>query len=61
MSLRQYRHYINGQFVENHSGRWIAVINPATEETLSQIPQGSLEDTDLAIVAAEAAQPKWEA
>ncbi|WP_147197988.1 aldehyde dehydrogenase [Pantoea sp. CCBC3-3-1] len=61
MSLRQYRHYINGQFVENHSGRWIAVINPATEETLSQIPQGSREDTDFAIVAAEAAQPKWEA
>ena len=61
MSLRQYRHYINGQFVENHSGRWIEVINPATEEKLSQIPQGSREDADLAIAAAGAAQPKWEA
>ena len=61
MTSRQHRLYINGQFVENRSDRWIDVINPATEECLSQVPQGSREDADRAIEAAEAAQPTWEA
>ncbi|WP_158781505.1 aldehyde dehydrogenase [Pantoea sp. BAV 3049] len=61
MSLRQHRLYINGQFVENRSGRWIDVINPATEEILSQIPEGGREDADRAIEAASAAQAGWEA
>ncbi|MGE9550157.1 aldehyde dehydrogenase [Erwinia amylovora] len=61
MPLRQHRQYINGQFVDNHSGRWIDVINPATEETLCQIPQGNREDADRAIDAASTAQAGWEA
>jgi lactaldehyde dehydrogenase/glycolaldehyde dehydrogenase len=61
MTPRQHRFYINGQFVENRSGRWIEVINPATEQTLSQIPEGSREDADRAVDAAQAAQPAWEA
>ncbi len=61
MTPRQHRLYINGQFVENRSGRWIDVINPATEAPISQIPEGSREDTDRAIEAAAAAQPAWEA
>lgn len=61
MTPRQHRLYINGQFVENRSDRWIDVINPATEECLSQVPQGSREDANRAIEAAEAAQPAWEA
>ncbi len=61
MTARQHRLYINGQFVENRSGRWIDVINPATEALLSQVPEGNREDADRAIDAAEAAQPAWEA
>ncbi|WP_414148761.1 aldehyde dehydrogenase [Erwinia sp. BNK-24-b] len=61
MSLRQYLCYVDGQFIENQSGRWIDVINPATEETLYQIPQGSKEDAERAIAAAKIAQPGWEA
>lgn len=61
MPTPQHRFYIDGQFVENRSGRWIDVINPATEALLSQIPEGSREDADRAIAAADAAQPGWEA
>ncbi|MGB9095300.1 aldehyde dehydrogenase [Erwinia sp.] len=61
MTARQHRLYINGQFVENRSGRWIDVINPATEELLSQVPEGNREDADRAIEAAESAQAGWEA
>jgi len=40
---------------------WIDVINPATEEVISRIPDGSAEDARKAIDAAERAQADWEA
>jgi len=61
MSTVQKRMYINGEFVENTGGKWIDVMNPATEQVISQIPEGSAEDARKAIDAAEAAQPGWEA
>ncbi|KGA37636.1 MULTISPECIES: aldehyde dehydrogenase [Pectobacterium] len=61
MSTTQKRMYINGEFVENRSGKWIDVVNPATEQVISQIPEGSADDAKRAIEAAEAAQPSWEA
>ncbi|MBN3071329.1 aldehyde dehydrogenase [Pectobacterium brasiliense] len=61
MSTTQKRMYINGEFVENRSGKWIDVVNPATEQVISQIQEGSADDAKRAIDAAEAAQPGWEA
>ncbi|KFX16629.1 MULTISPECIES: aldehyde dehydrogenase [Pectobacterium] len=61
MSTTQKRMYINGEFVENRSGKWIDVVNPATEQVISQIPEGSADDAKKAIEAAEAAQLGWEA
>ncbi|MEM6159287.1 aldehyde dehydrogenase [Erwinia sp. P6884] len=61
MSVPQHCLYINGQFVENRSDRWIEVINPATGALLSRIPEGDREDADRAIDAADAAQAGWEA
>ncbi|MEI2682070.1 aldehyde dehydrogenase [Erwinia aphidicola] len=61
MKPEQQQMYINGEFVENRADRWIDVINPATEALLSRIPEGSVEDAQRAIDAAEAAQPGWEA
>ena len=40
---------------------WIDVINPATEEVISRIPDGTAEDARKAIDAAERAQAGWEA
>lgn len=56
-----HQHYINGEFVADHNDKWIEVINPATEALLSRIPQGSVAEAQRAILAAEAAQPQWEA
>lgn len=61
MIPNQKRMYINGEFVANRSGRWIDVINPATEQVIMQIPHGSGDDARQAIDAAEAAQAEWEA
>ncbi|MEC5344767.1 aldehyde dehydrogenase [Brenneria populi] len=61
MSTMQKQMYIDGEFVENSGGKWIDVINPATEQVISQIPEGTAEDAKRAIDAAEKAQPGWEA
>jgi len=61
MTLIQHRMYIDGQFVESLNDKWIDVINPATEAVISQVPEGSIQDAQRAINAAEAAQPDWEA
>jgi len=53
--------YIDGQFVAWQGDAWIDVINPATEEVISRIPDGSAEEARKAIDAAERAQADWEA
>ncbi len=48
-----YGHFINGGFVEGLSV--FPTLNPATEETLSQISLGSIADVDRAVAAARVA------
>jgi aldehyde dehydrogenase (NAD+) len=50
-------HFIGGRFVPSRER--FATVNPATEETLSEIAQGSAADVDAAVRAAAAAMPKW--
>ncbi|WLI77452.1 aldehyde dehydrogenase [Kosakonia sp. H02] len=57
----QHPMFIDGQFVSWQGDKWLDVVNPATEEILSRIPDGSAEDARNAIDAAERAQPAWEA
>ncbi len=57
----QHPMYIDGQFVTWQGDAWIDVTNPATEELLSRIPDGTAEDALKAIDAADKAQPAWEA
>lgn len=51
----QHPMYIDGQFVAWQGDAWIDVINPATEEVISRIPDGTAEDARKAIDAAERA------
>ncbi|WP_346836933.1 aldehyde dehydrogenase family protein [Microbulbifer sp. SAOS-129_SWC] len=51
--------YINGQWQESQHGDLHPVINPATEEVLCQVVQGSSEDVDTAVAAARAAFKSW--
>ena len=52
--------FIDGKFVENESGKWIQVVNPSTEEVISLMPDGTVDDARKAIDAAEKAQAQWE-
>ena len=38
-----------------------AVVNPATEETIAEIPSAGIEETDAAVARAKAAYPAWRA
>lgn len=50
-------HYIDGQWLSG--GATYPVFNPATGETLAQVPRGGTEETQAAIAAAERALPAW--
>ncbi len=53
--------YINGAWATPGGSGRIAVVNPATEETMAWIPEGTARDVDRAVDAAAAAFPAWAA
>jgi len=59
--MKEFNQFINGKFVKSTSSKVIEVLNPCTEELLSSIPAGSVEDANLALEAAKEAQPAWAA
>ena len=59
ISTRRYQMFINGEFVPNSSNSMISVINPATEEVISEVPNGTAADVDAAVLAADRAQKTW--
>jgi acyl-CoA reductase-like NAD-dependent aldehyde dehydrogenase len=55
-----FKNYINGEWVESHSGKALENRNPAnTGELIGMFPLSSEEDANLAIDAAKAAYDKW--
>ena len=58
-SLKRYEMLIDGEFVT--SSRMLSVINPATEEVISEVPACTIEDVNRAVLAAEEAQKNWAA
>ena len=58
-SKRQYQMFIDGEFVDSGSKKTMPVINPATEEVYAEVPEGTVEDVQRAIDAAERAQKQW--
>ncbi|MBQ6680587.1 MAG: aldehyde dehydrogenase [Lachnospiraceae bacterium] len=57
--MRQYELFINGAFIPNGDRKMIPVINPATEEVISEVPQATAEDVEAAVDAAYEAQRSW--
>jgi aldehyde dehydrogenase (NAD+) len=52
---RYLKHFIGGQWVDSVGGRSHVVLNPATEEPVSEVMLGSQADVDKAVAAARAA------
>ncbi|HEV2327058.1 MAG TPA: aldehyde dehydrogenase [Terracidiphilus sp.] len=56
-SVEQYKMFIDGEFVS--SSTMLPVLNPATEEVISEVPAATPEHADAAVLAAERAQVDW--
>ncbi len=54
-----YKMFINGEWVESQGGNTIGVENPANEEIIAYIQNGTAEDAIRALKAAKAAQKAW--
>ena len=56
--LRQ-QGYVDGQWVDADSGDTFQVVNPATGETIAQVPRMGANETRRALEAAERVLPEW--
>ncbi|MFJ8259179.1 aldehyde dehydrogenase family protein [Peribacillus asahii] len=55
----KYLNYINGEWVESSSGKFVPVFNPANGEVLGEVTQSTEEDVNRAVKAAKVAQKSW--
>ena len=57
--MKKYLNFINGEFVPSSDGSVIKVINPSTEDVISEVPNSTIEDARKAVDAAFSAQKEW--
>jgi acyl-CoA reductase-like NAD-dependent aldehyde dehydrogenase len=55
----RYDHWIGGKAIAPASGRYLAMVDPATRQAGDEVAAGSAEDADLAVATAMEAQPDW--
>jgi len=54
-------HYIGGEWQQPANGEFFDTTNPARNDVLAKVADGTAEDTDRAVAAAAAAHPAWAA
>ncbi|MGH3015815.1 MAG: gamma-aminobutyraldehyde dehydrogenase [Gaiellaceae bacterium] len=59
VAVTQHKNYIGGQWVDSAGGETMEVLNPATGETIAEVPASTAEDADRAVQAAKEALPEW--
>lgn len=57
--MKKVLNFINGQWSEPRSQKWMDNFNPATAQVFSQLPDSNAADVDLAVSAAEKAFATW--
>lgn len=55
----QLQNYIDGEWRRSSATEFLKVVNPATAETITEVPLGGKDDVDAAVEAAAAAFPGW--
>ena len=59
VSVEKRKNLVGGEFVDAADGGTEEIINPATGETIAEVPQGTAADVDRAVEAAKKAWPEW--
>jgi 1-pyrroline dehydrogenase len=57
--VSQHKNYIGGKWVDAAGGETMEVLNPATGETIAEVPASTADDADRAVQAAKEALPEW--
>jgi 1-pyrroline dehydrogenase len=57
VAVSQHKNYIGGEWVDSAAGETMEVLNPATGETIAEVPASTEEDANRAVEAAKAALP----
>jgi aminobutyraldehyde dehydrogenase len=59
VTVSRYQNFVGGEWVDAVEGETMEVLNPATGETIAEVPRGSEADVDRAVQAAQRAWPEW--
>jgi 1-pyrroline dehydrogenase len=59
VTVQQLQNLVGGEWVDAVEGGTAEIINPATGETIAEVPQGTQADVDRAVEAASTAWPEW--
>ena len=59
VAVTQHKNYIGGKWLDAAGGETMEVLNPATGETIAEVPASTAEDADRAVQAAKDALPEW--
>jgi 1-pyrroline dehydrogenase len=59
VTVSQHKNFVGGEWVDAVDGGTMEVLNPATGETIAEVPRGTEEDVDRAVEAAKKALPEW--
>ena len=59
VTVSQQKNFVGGEWVDAVEGGTMEVINPATGETIAEVPSGTQADVDRAVEAAKKALPEW--
>ena len=57
--MKTYQLFINHEWVDSASGETVPVLNPATEEVVAMVQEGTPADAEKALQAAQAAFATW--
>jgi len=59
VTVSHHKNLIGGEWVDSAGGETMEVLNPATGETIAEVPNASADDVDRAVKAAKKALPEW--
>src|SRR5205085_10994482 len=59
VTVSSHKNLVGGEWVDSVEGETMEVLNPATGETIAEVPRGSAKDVDRAVAAAKKALPEW--
>jgi 1-pyrroline dehydrogenase len=59
VTVASYQNFVAGKLVDAVEGGTAQILNPATGETIAEVPNGTQADVDRAVEAAVSALPEW--